>query len=161
MRIPNLSTGLALCAALALAACGATMLPNTEIPDTEETRAVHSRVMQYRQAMEDRDVDAILAMVSDRYYENAGTTDSDADDYGADELRSKVAVLLRDNVLAVQYRIILRDIQVDGDMAHADYEYYYRFKFVEGGREGWAQRNDFNRLEFVREGTSWKITGGL
>ena len=147
--------------ALVFSACARGTLPNTTIEDTEETRAVYERVQQYRAAMEARDVEGAISMVSPRYYENSGTTDTDRDDYGFQVLHDKVLKLLRDNVLAVQYQVLLRDIKVEGDLAVADYEYFYKFKFVEGGNEGWAQRNDFNRLEFAREGGQWMITGGL
>ena len=152
---------LALGLALLVSACASGNLPNTTIPETEETRAVFDRVQQYRTAMEARDVDGVISMVSPRYYENSGTTDSDRDDYGFQVLHDKVLKLLRDNVLTVQYQVLLRGIKVDGDLAVADYEYFYKFKFVEGGNEGWAQRNDFNRLEFAREGGQWMIVGGL
>ena len=152
---------LALSFALAVSACASWTLPNTTIPETEETRAVFDRVQQYRTAMEARDVDGVISMVSPRYYENSGTTDSDRDDYGFQVLHDKVLKLLRDNVLSVQYQVLLRNIKVDGDIAVADYEYFYKFKFVEGGNEGWAQRNDFNRLTFAREGGQWMIVGGL
>jgi len=152
---------LAVVLALLVGACATGNLPNTTIAETEETRAVFDRVQQYRTAMEARDVDGVISMVSPRYYENSGTTDSDRDDYGFQVLHDKVLKLLRDNVLTVQYQVLLRDIKVDGDLAVADYEYFYKFKFVEGGNEGWAQRNDFNRLEFAREGGQWMIVAGL
>lgn len=154
---------LASLALLALSApgCKTAMLPNTEIPDTEDTRAIYERVMTYRDALESRDVDAILAMVSRQYYENAGTTDRDSDDYGYDTLRDVVLPKLRTNIKEVQYRVLMRRIEVDDDRATADYEYFYRFKFVEGGHEAWTQKNDFNRLEFAREAGQWMIVGGL
>ena len=43
---------LALSFALAVSACASGTLPNTTIPETEETRAVFDRVQQYRTAME-------------------------------------------------------------------------------------------------------------
>ena len=161
MTIRRTVLQLALALALLTSACAKGNLPNTKIEDTEETRGVYDRVEQYRAAMEARDVDGVIAMVSPRYYENAGTTDTDKDDYGFQVLHDKVLALLRNNVLAVQYQLLLRDIRVDGDVAIAEYEYFYKFKFVEGGNEGWAQRNDFNRLEFSREGGQWMIVSGL
>jgi hypothetical protein len=161
MTIHRTVLPLVLALALLASACAKGNLPNTKIEDTEETRGVYERVHQYREAMEARDVDAVIAMVSPRYYENAGTTHTDKDDYGFQVLHDKVLALLRNNVLAVQYQMLLRDIRVDGDLAVAEYEYFYKFKFVEGGNEGWAQRNDFNRLEFTREGGQWMIVSGL
>lgn len=155
-------TGLGLLAAVLLSsACGTSMIANTEIPDTEENREVWDRVMEYRKAVESRDADRLLAMVSRKYYENSETTDDPTDDYGYDELKELVLADFRDNVLDVQLRLLMRRIQVDGDRAFADYEYYYSFKYVEGGVTGWKPKNDFNRLEFVREDEVWMISGGL
>lgn len=155
---------LALCLAapsLTLVACGTSTIANTDIPDTRDNRAVWDRVMEYRKAVETRDADKLLAMVSRKYYENSETTDDPTDDYGYDELRDIVIADFRDNVLDVQYRLLMRRIQVDGERAFADFEYYYNFKFVEGGVTAWRPKNDFNRLEFVRENGAWMIVGGL
>lgn len=148
-------------AALAAPGCSTKHLPHTQIEDTPETRAVFNMVMAYRTAMEERDVDALLGMVSRRYYENAATTERSNDDYGFDMLAKAVIPVLRENIKAVQYRILLRSITVDGERAWADFEYYYNFKYVEGGEEGWSQQNDFNRLEFLLESGVWKIVAGL
>lgn len=142
-------------------ACGTSYIANTQIPDTKENRSVWDRVMEYRKAVETRDADALLAMVSRNYYENSETTDDPTDDYGYDELRDIVIADFRDNVLEVQYRLLMRRIEVDGDRATADFEYYYNFKYVEGGVTAWRPKNDYNRLEFARENGAWMIIGGL
>lgn len=144
-----------------LAGCGTSYIANTTIPDTDENRSVWDRVMLYRKAVETRDADALLAMVSRQYYENAETTDDPTDDYGYDELRDIVIADFRDNVLDVQYRLLMRRIEVDDNRAYADFEYYYNFKYVEGGVTAWKPKNDFNRLEFARENGTWMIVGGL
>ena len=146
---------------LAASACGTSYIANSEIPDNRENREVWDRVMEYRKAVETRDADKLMSMVSRKYYENSETTDDATDDYGYDELKDIVMADFRDNVLEVQYRILMRRIEVDGDRAFADFEYYYSFKYVEGGVTGWKPKNDFNRLEFVREDGTWNIAGGL
>ena len=162
MRPSALALALAALAFTLLAsACGTAYIANTEIPDNEENREVWDRVMEYRKAVETRDADKLLGMVSRKYYENSETTDDSTDDYGYDELRDLVVADFRDNVLEVQYRLLMRRIDIDGDRAFADYEYYYSFKYVEGGVTGWKPKNDFNRLEFVREDGVWNIAGGL
>jgi len=142
-------------------ACGTSYIGGTEIPDNQENRAIWDRVMEYRKAVETRDADKLLAMVSRKYYENSETTDDSTDDYGYDELRDIVVADFRDNVLEVQYRLLMRRIDIDGDRASADFEYYYSFKYTEGGVTGWKPKNDFNRLELVRENGTWMIAGGL
>ena len=148
-------------AALAATGCTGAVIPGTEVEDTDDNRAIYEVVIAYRDAMQERDIDRDLAMTSPRYYENGGTTDTEADDYGYETLRDVVLPKLRENVKAVQFRVLLRRVMVDEERAWADYEYFYRFKFVEAGREAWDQKNDFNRLEFLREGTQWKIVSGL
>ena len=64
-------------------------------------------------------------------------------------------------IKSVQYRIRLTRIEIHGDRAHADFEFWLKFLYSEGGHEGWRVKNDFNRLEFEKEGERWKITGGL
>jgi len=144
-----------------LAGCQVALLPNTKIVATEDTRAVYRVVMAYQAAMEARDPDTLMSLVSSRYYENRGTTETDKDDYGHDELRERVSQQLTANVIAVRYQILLTDIEVDGAKAVADYEYRAQFKFVEGGQEGWSQANDFNRIELSQEDEGWKIIAGL
>ena len=41
------------------AACGAAYLPGTDIPDTEDTREIYKAVVRYKQAIEQRDADAL------------------------------------------------------------------------------------------------------
>lgn len=141
--------------------CVNATLPMTDIPDNEDTRAIHAKVIAYKEAMEARDTDAIMALVSHRYYENGGTTETDRDDYGYETLRDVVLPRLRQNVKAIQYQVIFRRIEVEEGQAFADYEFFSRFLYVEGGREAWDQNNDFNRLTFRMEDGEWMIVAGL
>ncbi len=141
--------------------CSTTTIGNTEIDDTPENRGLWERVMEYRRAMEERDTEALTAMVSRKYFDNAGTTDRADDDYGYDRVVNELIPELRDNIRDIQLRVLMRRIDVDGDRAFADYEYFYQFKYVEGGIEAWQPGNDFNRLEFVRENDTWMIASGM
>ncbi len=144
-----------------LMGCGSTMIPGTRVEDTPSNRAVFNVVEAYRMAIEERDMKRVRNLVSLRYYENASSTDTNDDDYGYTELEGKVIPVLRDNIKKVQYRIKLRKISIHGNRATAEFEYYWKFQYSEGGRENWVARNDFNRLDFVREDGVWKIIAGL
>ncbi|MFT7581068.1 MAG: methionine-rich copper-binding protein CopC [Myxococcota bacterium] len=157
----TLVAGLVALTATLSTGCGTTYIGNTEIADNEENREIYEQVMLYQRAVMARDSDQILSMVSRTYYENSTTTDTSMDDYGYDRLRVHLSSELQDNVLDVNFRVLMRRINTDGQRATADYEYYYTFKYTEGGTTAWKERNDFNRLEFVREDGMWKITGGL
>jgi hypothetical protein len=162
-----LAFALTLVIGLGAIGCAPGNIGQTEIPDTDENRELFERVMAYKAAMEARDVDAIRAMVSSRYYSNGGTTETDEDDYGYARLTEEYLPLLTQNIKAIQYQIIMRRIEIiervkgKPTKAFADFEFFGRFLYVEGGREGWRQQNDFNRLSFAREGDQWMIVDGL
>ncbi|HOU52467.1 MAG TPA: nuclear transport factor 2 family protein [Myxococcota bacterium] len=147
---------------LAVTACSPKYLPNTEVEDTPANRAIADVVERYRVAVEQRDVDALRGLVSRRYFSNAGTTAEPSDDYGYAQLEERVLPLLRENVKSVQFVIYLRRISFPSETtAQADFEYYYKFFYVEGGKDRWQARNDFARLEFVKEDGVWRIVAGL
>ena len=144
-----------------LIGCQASYIPTTRVADNPENRAVYNVVMAYRRAMEQRDARVLKALISRKYFENSGTTERGDDDYGYAQLLEKVLPKLKENIKAVHLRIMVTNIQIDGSRASANYEYFYKFKYVEGGKEGWKQKNDFNRLELAKENGSWKIISGL
>ena len=144
------------------AGCGPGYLDIGErVEATDENRAVFNVLKAYHKAMEDRDIETLKKMVSKRYYENGGTTDSDKDDYGIDKLNKGVLQKLRDNVRRVQFRIKLLDIEVKGENAQAQYEFFGRVLLTEGGRDNYKMWNDFAQMDLVMEDGRWKILRGL
>lgn len=142
-------------------ACAPRNIEGTGVPDTGENRVIVDLVERYRLAVERRDTEGLREMMSRRYFENAGTTANPDDDYGYDQFESGVLPLLTQDVKSVQFNIYLRRIEFQGDRAFAEYEYYYKFYYVDGGKDRWAAKNDFARLEFVREDGVWRIAGGM
>ncbi len=142
--------------------CGPGYLDHSEkVPATAENKEIFAVLKAYHQAMEDRDIDAIKGLVSQRYHENGGTTDTDIDDYGVDKLHSDVLLKLRDNVKKLQFKLRLIAVDVELDQATADYEYQGRVLLTEGGRDAYKTWTEANRMEFVREEGAWKIVKGL
>ena len=146
---------------VAVVACGPKMITNTQVEDTPQNRVIAELVEKYRQAVEHRDVASLKELVSRRYFSNAGTTADANDDYGYEQLEKKVFPVLRDQIKSVQFTIYLRKIEVQGERAHADFEYYYKFFYVDGGKDRWMAKNDFARLDFVKEDGTWRIINGL
>ena len=145
-----------------LAACGPSYIAGSEVEDSAENRAIAVLVEKYRVAVEQRDVASLKEMVSRRYFCNAGTTAEPNDDYGFEQLEQKVLPLLRDNVKSVQYTIDLRHVDFPTpNRAVAEFEYYYKFFYVDEGKDRWAAKNDFDRLEFSLEDGVWRIASGL
>jgi len=144
-----------------LSSCGSRYIEDSQVPATKENRAVHEMLLKYQSALEARDPDAVLALVSRDYLENGSTTDTDADDYGYERLRDQVLPKLLDNVKALQFKFRVRDIKIIGERARLDYEYTISFMYAEGGREGWHTKNDLNQMQLVLESGAWRIAGGL
>src|SRR3954468_21551104 len=66
------------------------MVPGTQVQDTEDNRAVLAVIEQYRQRLTEKNVEGLLLLASDRYFEDSGTP-SAVDDYGYDGLKFVLA----------------------------------------------------------------------
>jgi len=155
----NVRTALLALAAALAAGCAPKHLPGTEIPDTNDTRAIYGTLEQYRQALEKRDVDAILALVAPSYYDTAGTPDP------SDDLdRPRLEAALRDQLpkaesLKVDFTI--RRIDVAGDEAQAEifFDSFYRVKTPT--TQVPRRDSDVQRLKLKRIDNKWLFVSGL
>jgi ketosteroid isomerase-like protein len=148
----------ALLVALA-AACSPRLLPGTEVPDNAENRAIFGVLQQYRTAVERRDATGVLALVSESYFDDAGTPDP-ADDLDYSGLvKSLPADLAR--VTSVRMDLGVSRIEVDGDRAAAYVRFDARYRVQTKGGEIAKAQNDVSRIALVREKGGWKIKGGL
>lgn len=161
-RTLRLATPLCLALSLLFTACGPGYLDKgKKVVATQENRAIFNVLKAYHQAIEDRDVATLKKMTSSRYYENAGTTDTDKDDYGVDRLRAEVLPRLKANVKRLNFNIRLMAIRIDGDSAEAEYEFVGRVLLSEGGRESYKAWRDFAQMKLIRESGAWKIARGM
>ena len=157
-RLLRLATLLLL--AMTLSACGPGYLDKGKrVAATSENKTIYKVLKAYHKAIEDRDVPTLKKMTSKRYYENGGSTDTDADDYGVD--RNEVLPRLRDNVKRVTFSIRLLAIRIDGAEAEADYEFIGRVLLSEGGRQSYKAWRDFAQMKLIRESGDWKIARGM
>jgi hypothetical protein len=145
--------------ALALAACGSRHIPGTDIRDTRDTREIVATIDQYRQAVERRDADTVLALVSSRYFDDAGTADP-ADDLDYGRLQRVLPEHFR-QINSVRLGIGVRAVDVQEDRATANvfYDGYYRVATATG--EAAKVANDVAQMRFVREKGRWLIAAGL
>jgi hypothetical protein len=154
MRFPSF----AVLATLSLAAC-ARNIPNTEIRDTPDNRAVIAVVDAYRKAFDTRNTDAVMALVSPAYYDDAGTVDpSDDVDYKA------LPGVLRDTftrISQVRIEFGITDIVVNGNKAQADLFYDAKYRVMTPRVEIPKRDTDIQRLLLERDGQTWKIVSGL
>ena len=150
-----------LCLLAALPACGPGYLDLAEkVPATTVNREVFEVLKAYHAAIEDKDIDALKPLISQRYHENGGTTDKETDDYGYDGAIKRL-VMVRDNVKKVQLRLKLLDMQVKGNEATVEIEFVGRVLVTEGGIDSYKTWDDFNRMTLAKEGGHWLFTSGL
>ncbi len=148
--------------ALALAAvfsCAHARIEGTQVRDTPDNRAVYEVVRAALAALTARDSDALLALVSTRYFEDNGTPQVE-DDYGYEQLKE----LLPDSLAAAEELFVdveIQDIVVEGPIAYAYLRYASRVRLVLPAGSSWDSHRDLNRIELAREGDVWKITRGL
>ncbi len=158
----NLKKCLLIVGFLPLVACAARQIPGTSVDDTPENRAIVDLINRYRIAVEKKDMDGILELVSRDYFSNFGTTSNADDDYGYEQLVKNVLPVLRDDVKSVNYTVYVRKITFPRDnVCYADIEFSYKFFYVDQGKDRWKVGTNLDRLEFIREDDVWRITGGL
>ena len=127
-------------------------------PDAEAVLAVLER---YRAAMEGRDVDGVLAVVSADYLEDMGTP-SAGDDLSRGQLEAR---LRRDFADTLTVRLDLEVLRLEfdepGEVATLDYRYDLRLLVRTPSADKWHNKVDINRMTLHREGDSWRVVTGL
>lgn len=158
--------------ALLAAGCSTKFIGETQIEDTHENREVLRFLEQYRRAVEDRDVQRILEMTSDRFFEDPGTPHEPRDDYDKAGLAKRLEesfAHVRDQYLQITARKIEWEEVEDRatgkttDIVSLDYFFDYRFRLElpGGGTEDWRREMDVNRVRLIREGDTWRFLSGL
>src|SRR3712207_2680817 len=71
------------------AACSARHIPGTQIEDNDDTRAILNVMEKYRAAVEARDADGVLSLLSESFLEDFGTA-SPEDDLDYKSVRQKL-----------------------------------------------------------------------
>ena len=133
---------------------------DAEVQDTPEVREVLDILFQYRTALVAKDFGTLNRLVSENYYENAGTTHTTADDYGYAEL-AEVFEMMAEYAEQIRYSVLVQDVSVRGNQAHIDFEFEYAFQYRIADEETWDAGLDVNRMELLRENGQWRIISGL
>ena len=145
--------------ALLAAACTPPRIPGTDVRDTPDTRAVYDVVQAYRAALEKRDVQTVLALVSPAYYDTNGTPDP-SDDLDRAGLQASLEKDLP-QAEGINLAFTVRKIDIQGDDAEVEifFETFYRVKTP----TSLVPRRDADlaRLKLHRIAGAWKFTSGL
>ena len=141
-------TAATLCALLLGAVGCQKNIPNTTVADTPENRGVITFMENYRNAVESRDVGALLAMAHPQYLDDNGTPSGDDDiDYRA--LQRKLS-RWRERVTDVRYEIKYRTITREMDRVMIAYRYSASFRIAyDEEDQRWSRRVGENRLALL------------
>jgi hypothetical protein len=147
-----------------IAACNADYIRGTMVEDTAENRQLVDLMDQYKQALENKDLKAILALASPKYYDNSGTPDP-KDDINFDGLEAFLNEHLS-KIQAAQIDFFIQRIVEDEESegkTFIEYRYHSRYQIkMPSGEEQWhADPDVFDRLTLIKEGGAWRILSGL
>ena len=140
--------------------CSKSYIPNTDVEDNSENRKIISFCEEYRHAVEDKDVGALLKMASPRYYEDGGNTNPE-DDLDFDGLKDYLTSTFV-KTQTIRYEIRYRKVTVE-ESKKVFVEYTFSASYRMPGLKGeeWKHTVADNRLELVPEGESFKIIAGM
>ncbi len=155
------SAAIIVLAAFVATSCTAKRIPGIGISlaDTPDNRAVVKLMDEYRDAVEHKDIDRLLAMASKKFYEDSGTPETD-DDYGYDGLKEHFTKHFK-QIKKLQLNIQLKKVNIKDSKAKVDYRYVTRYLMDLPSGQKWQVTDELNRLELVKEQGKWKVLSGF
>ncbi|WP_257458684.1 nuclear transport factor 2 family protein [Archangium lipolyticum] len=147
------------CALLLLVACAPRNIPGTQIPDTNDTRAILDVMERYRSAIEARDAKAIQQLVSPSFRDNGGTDDPQ-DDLTYANLPQALPALFS-QLESARVDLDIRSVNVRSDGA-ATVIYYWNVSWRAPGLIEKSQRDsELEQMVFQKEDGQWRIVSGF
>ncbi len=147
--------------ALLIAGCAHGKIPQTNIDDTDENRELLKIVETYHRAIEARDVDALVSLLSPRYYEDNGNTNSE-DDYSLVGLKTGISSEF-ESTKDLQLKLRVDSIEIDENEDKAFVYVFYTIRaqteFPAGTK--WKTATDRARFEFERKDGRWLLLAGI
>ena len=144
-----------------LCACEPTLIPNTRVEDTTENREVIDFIEKYREAVEARNVPALLRMASPNYFDDMGTPAGD-DDIDFEGLQVGLD-RMKEEVIGARYQISYRAVTYVSDpqrvLVDLMYTGWFRVNTAEGPQ--WKRRLEPHRIVLAREDRAYKIMSGM
>lgn len=144
-----------------LLACASHKIPGTEIDDNTDTRAIFGLMNAYRQAVEARDADAIVALLDESFRDDGGTTNLD-DDLTYAKARTSLTERLK-RFEDVRLEMNLRKIEFvdDETAARATYTYSVTYRIPQLTSRTQTDA-EIKQMNFKRVGKKdWRIVSGI
>ncbi len=162
----RVNVGLALGLLIALGTGAAAGCAHTEyfagttIPRSEQNRKIIETVELSRQRLLARNIEGLLVLASDKYFEDSGTPRSD-DDYGYDGLKQVLASQLK-RVKSMRYEIEYRNIKVTGNRAEVEVFLDGSFELAAEAGDRYRRVNDYHHFVLEKnQNDEWKFVSGM
>jgi hypothetical protein len=135
--------------------------PSSTIPKTDENKQIIETVEQYRRRLLERNVEGLLVLASEKYFEDSGTPRSD-DDYGYDGLKMVLSKRLS-RVQSMRYEIEYRAIKHAGNRAEVEVFLDGSFELSAKSGDRYRRVNDYHRfiLEHSQTDEKWRFISGM
>jgi hypothetical protein len=139
-------------------------LPGTTIPATETNQEIIDTIEEYRVRLTDKNVEQLMLLASDKYFEDGGTPRPN-DDYGYDGLAKILGSRLQ-RVESIRYDIQYKSLKMRSD-GRAEVEAFLNGAFELQGEVGERYRrvNDYHRFVLERStvggSAKWKFVSGM
>ena len=145
---------------LLVQACAARQIPGTTIEDTRETRSILAVMETFRTAVEGRDTDRLLSLVSPSFRDNSGTATPD-DDLDYAQLKDALPKNF-EKLSDVRLEMTVRKIEFLPAEKAARAVYTYNSSFRMPGLTARPHRDsEIKEMYFVKESGTWKIVSGI
>ena len=131
----------------------------TTILRNEENIKIIETVEQYRRRMLEHNIDGLLVLASQTYFEDSGTPRSD-DDYGYEGLKQVLTSKLK-LVKSLRYEIEYRNITVRGNRADVEVFLDGSFELAAEAGDRYRRLNDYHQFTLERENEQWKFVRGM
>lgn len=149
--------------------CSHSYIPNTDVEETEENRQIVAFCEKYRRAVERKDANAIVKMVSPQYYEDGGNADA-TDDMDFERFKQWVTgqsaeqegITFQD-ATSIRHEIRYRRVLKENNRIYVDYTFSASFRIPTNHGDEWKRKVDDNRLELVQDGAGgeYRIVAGM
>lgn len=148
-----------LCGAIGPGCAHREYFPGTTILKTEQNREVIEVIEQYRRRLIERNIEGMLVLASDKYFEDSGTPRSD-DDYGYEGLKE---VLMRklQRVKSLRFDIEYNSVKIAGSRAEIEVFLDGSFELAAESGDRYRRVNDYHRFVLDRSGERWKFLSGM
>ena len=133
--------------------------PGTTILRNEDNIKIIETVEQYRRRMLEHNVEGLLVLASQTYFEDSGTPRSD-DDYGFEGLKQVLTTKLK-MVKSLRYEIEYRNISVNGKQAEVEVFLDGSFELAAEAGDRYRRVNDYHRFVLEHENDQWKFVRGM